>query len=76
MLTVGLKICRSAGVLGISDPAKAGFLHSLSFTEGGMLQTVFVIAFMLLAPAFGTHALSAAWYAWFVCLGNDGNSLP
>lgn len=43
----------TAGVLGITDPAKAEFLHSLSFTEGGMLQTVFVIAFMLLAPAFG-----------------------
>ena len=31
----------------------------LSFTEGGLLQTVFVITFMLLAPLFGMGAKSA-----------------
>eukprot|EP00124_Ichthyophonus_hoferi_P003960 Ihof_evm4s387 gene=Ihof_evmTU4s387 len=42
-----------AGVLSIKDPIKAGFLHDLSFTQGGLLQTCFVITFMLLAPVFG-----------------------
>jgi hypothetical protein len=46
-------ISTSLGVLSITDPSKAEFLHSLSFTQGGMLQTVFVIAFLLLAPVFG-----------------------
>lgn len=49
---------RYLGVLGIEDPIKAEFLHDLTFTEGGMLQTVFVIAFMLLAPAFGKVFMS------------------
>eukprot|EP00123_Amoebidium_parasiticum_P000604 comp11447_c0_seq1/m.5871 comp11447_c0_seq1/g.5871 ORF comp11447_c0_seq1/g.5871 comp11447_c0_seq1/m.5871 type:complete len:501 (-) comp11447_c0_seq1:21-1523(-) len=42
-----------SGVLSIKDPEKAGFLHELTFTEGGLLQTCFVITFMCLAPVFG-----------------------
>eukprot|EP01134_Creolimax_fragrantissima_P002859 CFRG2859T1 len=42
-----------SGALSISDPSKAGFLKDVTFEQGGMLQTSFVVTFMCLAPVFG-----------------------